>query len=371
MRVHPTPDLLAAVAAHGLTGSTRDLPTAPLAADDWEDLLEEVARERLQGHLGSAVATGAFATTDRQREQAADQHMDAMMHVLWLEHRLVQAAALLEGEGIDFRVLKGPAVARSAYPTAGLRVFADIDLLVPTEQFDATVEILLARASCRRRQAALRPDFDRRFGKAVTLIAPDGVEIDVHRTFVMGPFGLTVDLPSLFAVRTTFQLAGREIPMLSAEHRLLQSCYSAVLSDREPRLSTLRDIAQMVLSTPVDLPRVLDEADRSGASGIVALAIETTWDVLGISDVVGLSAWARTYEYTRTERRWVAEYRRDSYGALARSSLEAIHGLANRAAYLRAVLAPSPGFLEEQEHSRGTWLVRGIRRAVAPREGQP
>ncbi len=49
-------------------------------------------------------------------------------------------------------------------------------------------------AGGRRRFSEVRPGFDRRWGKGACVVAADGTELDVHRTFVAGPFGLTVDL---------------------------------------------------------------------------------------------------------------------------------------------------------------------------------
>ena len=38
-----------------------------------------------------------------------------------------------------------------------------------------------------RESAEPRPGFDRRFGKGVCLVRPDGVQVDLHRTLAAGP----------------------------------------------------------------------------------------------------------------------------------------------------------------------------------------
>ncbi|MBA3621797.1 MAG: hypothetical protein H0W51_05695 [Euzebyales bacterium] len=58
---------------------------------------------------------------------------------------------------------------------------------------------MLGNCGYRRSWPQLRPGFDRRFGKGAPLRRDEGWELDLHRTFVMGPFGLTVDLDGLFA----------------------------------------------------------------------------------------------------------------------------------------------------------------------------
>ncbi len=76
----------------------------------------------------------------------------------------------------------------------------DIDLLVESEAFDAATELL---TECRV-SGAISP----RSGRGTTAgsarasrsSAPANLELDLHRTFAMGPFGLTVDLDDLWAM---------------------------------------------------------------------------------------------------------------------------------------------------------------------------
>ena len=64
-----------------------------------------------------------------------------------------------------------------------------------------------------RDQPPARPGFDRRFGKSFTYLMPGGVEVDVHRTFVMGPFGLTIELDDLWrGGRPSRSLTGTSSP---------------------------------------------------------------------------------------------------------------------------------------------------------------
>ena len=110
-------------------------------------------------------------------------------------------------EGIDFVVLKGPALAHTRYRDPSLRLFADLDLLVRSGQVDRRLAPPSAEPA--RRPPPSCPScghgFDDRFGKEVmlrtpaTADAPDGFEIDLHRTLIAGALGLTIPLDELFA----------------------------------------------------------------------------------------------------------------------------------------------------------------------------
>ena len=62
---------LEAVAAYGLAGSRRAMPTQPLDRSAWHAFIAGVARERLAGLLGSAILDGALPVSDEQLEEAA------------------------------------------------------------------------------------------------------------------------------------------------------------------------------------------------------------------------------------------------------------------------------------------------------------
>ena len=106
-----------------------------------------------------------------------------------------------DSEKLDFRVLKGSAVAHIDFPDPGLRSFGDVDMLVRAGDFGRAVGVLETMGG-RRRVPELRPGFDRRFGKGAVIKLPSDLEIDLHRTFVAGALGMTIDLDSLFKRKT-------------------------------------------------------------------------------------------------------------------------------------------------------------------------
>ena len=310
-----------------------------------------------------------MTVTDEQAEEAFGAHRASMASALLLELTLIRLAEQLEAAGVEFRVLKGTAVAHLDYPEPSLRAFGDIDLLVRSSQFDRAIDTL-TRAGHQRKFPEPRPGFDRRFSKGSCVVTPEGHEIDVHRTFAMGPFGMTVDLGDLWARSSTFQLAGRSLSALGPEERFLHACFHAALGEAVPRLTTLRDIAQMRTSGDLDLDRVSALSAAWKADAVTARALSLTADVLQL-EPDDLLRWARERTPTRRERRALAVYADpgQTYAAKSFAAVRAIPRWRDRAAFVLTLAFPRRRYLEQrQEKALRRWrrglaqVARSLRR---------
>jgi hypothetical protein len=351
-----------AIAAYGLAGTTTELPRGPLTDDGWAVLVATARAQRMSGHLAHAIARGDLAVTEEQLEQAGDSHLREMSLALLLERTLLEVVDLFENLEIPYRVLKGSAVAHLDYADPSLRSFGDIDLLVPSSHFDAAVTGLSA-AGHRRRFPEPRPGFDRRFGKGTSFSDAEDTEIDLHRTFVMGPYGLSIHLDELWATSSTFVLAARTIHALRPEHRFLNACYHAVLGNTPPRLVPLRDIAELLLAGNVDVDEIRRLAVSWRAEAVLALAVRSAWDAFAIADATALSFWAYRYEPQRWERRALSVYQRPEAGYAARSlaAVRAIRGTSNKLAFVRALTFPKRDYLHGRHRSFTQRWRRGLR----------
>ena len=345
--------LVAAVAGYGLPGPPL-LPGAPLSDGVWAEVLGRACSQRLTGFLELAVREGALPTRPDQAAQAVAAHREAMSTVLVLERLLLDATGLLAGEGIAVRVLKGSAVAHLDYPALELRAFGDVDLLVRSEQFDGAVAAL-KRVGHHRRFPQPRPGFDRRFSKGTSFVTDEGTEIDLHRTFAMGPFGLTMKLDDLWARASTFRVGGVELGALGREERFLNTCFHASLGDNPPRLLTLRDLAQVLLGGRLDLHLVRALAASWQADAVLARAVHLTWQAFRLDVAASpLAAWATAYRPDHHDRRALAAYTDPEGGYPARSAaaLRAVPGLRDKAAYLRALAFPARHYLDPRHRGR-------------------
>lgn len=367
---YPLP--LLAVASYGLPGASRAFPQEPLCDESWPSVLRAAHTHRLTGLLRAAIDGGALPATKVQAQQAHAAHMSAMIWVLSLERGLIGVIDLLAASDIETRVLKGTAVAHLDYSQPALRPFIDLDVLVRSADIDRAVHVLV-EAGFVRHLPEPRPGFDRRFDKGTTLVSTAGFELDLHRTFVLGPWGLLVDLDGLWDDGQEVIIGGRSIRALSRYNRFLHACYHAALGDWPLRLVSLRDVAEMLRVLDRDLPFFHTLAARWGVEAIMAAAIADAWRLLGITTTTELSTWARNYIPSRRDEERLALYTHAdrTFTAQAISTLRAMPRLRDKAAYVRALILPEAQYTAGRHSSalaRFRFGIREARRGRGPRQ---
>jgi hypothetical protein len=358
------------IAASGLAGSMLEFPVAPLSDREFTALLAQVNMQRTTGLLWDAIISGRLPVTGSQVDQAEQAHLRALCSTLLLEQLLLDTVATLRGANVDVRVLKGSAVAHLDYPDPSLRTFGDIDLLVRSDQFDTAVGLLADQGNTRNYPQP-RPGFDRTFSKGTSFRTPGGLEIDLHRTFTMGPYGIRLDLERMWEGFDTFTLGGARLPALTPEGRLLHACYHAVLGEVRPRLTPLRDIAQIALRHHLDLPRLHDLVRASRGQAVVAKAVRIAWQAFAIADVLSISAWATAYRTDPREAADIAVYGSgSSYASKSVAALRSIPTTRGRASYLYALLVPTPSYVEPRHSGRLDRLRSGWRQTQSSRSNR-
>ena len=350
-----------AIAAFGLR-SRHTLDEAELSGDEAIALLHECERDRLLGLLAHAVRDGVLAFDEDARDRLEQLYRAWLGHDVRVERLLIRARARLWRASIPSRVLKGVALAHTAYADPALRVFGDVDLLVPGAQLLAAIDELEREFRTTRVQPELRPGFDQRFGKEVMLRC-DGLELDVHRVFVEGALGLTIDTADLFAPPYRFAFGGAELEALPMPQRLLHACYAAALGDWPPRLVSLRDVAQLVIREQPNLLDVLMMADRWQCEAVVARAVNTAWERLRLVDRPPLVEWAARYQPGPRQRLLLAAHE-GSGRAFTRhlASLVVLPGWGQRVAYARAIAFPQPEYLEARGMTTRSHASRAFHR---------
>lgn len=111
---------------------------------DWERFLELAQHQNAAAIVWpsiAALAPGRMRDTTAQRFQQVAQV--AEFRLRYLEERLAASLDVLAKVGIEAVLLKGAAVAYSAYPSFSARPMADIDLLVRSHDAEAAREHLL------------------------------------------------------------------------------------------------------------------------------------------------------------------------------------------------------------------------------------
>ena len=356
-----------AVAAWGVPGSLLELPREPLDESAFAQLLAAVKHQRLTGLLWHAVAEGDMVATAGQAERIEWQHVEALAGSLALERLLLETVDILEQRSVQVRVLKGTALAHLDYPDPSHRMFGDIDLLVPGSDFDRAVRTL-GELGHRRLHPEPRPGFDRRYSKGTSFRTSDGMEIDLHRTFTMGPLGIRLDLESVWERSEKFRLGDTMLQALPAEERFVHACYHAALGEVVPRLVPLRDVAQLALAPGLNLERVHALLASSGGHAVAAKSVSLAWQWLQVADVLAISAWAESHRAGHRELAELAVYGEgSSYALKAWASLRALPTLRDRAAYLYALAVPTKSYVGGRHEGRIDRLRVGARQVRKPR----
>jgi hypothetical protein len=348
--------ILALVAAEGLP---RKDPPPAVTLDDptFTALLDAAARERITGHLDRALEAGWLGAGEEQRDEALRRHEAVLSIDLILERLLVDTSTRLTRARIPHRALKGPVVARTAYPDPALRSFGDVDILVDGAHFDAAVAHL-ERDGGHARYREPRRHFTARFGKGVCVVTADGLEIDLHRVFVAGPFGLAIEPADLFADPDDIEIGDRRVPAPNATVRFLHACYHVALTS--PRLTATRDVAQIAILTDLDFDRALALAARWRGRAVVQRALQLTRTRLA-ADLDGpLYDWAARYRPDRFERAALRPYTSSSrsYATQMAAGVWALRGFRPRVEYAAALLLPDRTYLRERE---GSYVKRWAR----------
>jgi hypothetical protein len=353
-------EAIRAVATFGLDGLG---PTEPftVSGEDWYGFITEIRNDRLAGLAVAALDAAVLELREEWAEDLVARHRSDMTWVLGLEQKLFEVADAFERAGVEFVVLKGPALAHSIYPDPSWRPFSDLDLLVRTRDWRHACETLIARG-CVRRLPEPRPGFDERFGKAAVHRTPENQEIDLHRTLVLGPFGLWINPDELFEHTRSFHVAGRRFTRLGDTEMLLHTCIHAALGQRVPFGQQLRDIRQVMSASAADGDALLDRATRWHLGGVVRRAFALNSHATGAAWPTELASVLAPRPSAR-ESRLLTAYSSDRRrrGATALATLQAIPRLRAKLQYVFALTLPRRDFMAARandDQGAGTYLAR-------------
>ncbi len=110
---------------------------------------------------------------------------------------------------------------------------------------------------------------------------------NLHRTFVTGPFGLTIGLDELFTSGTEISIGTRPLLALSAEHQFLHACYNVALGDYPVRLCSVRDLLLCLQHLDVDLDQIVAIAARWNGTAVVQRAAAAAIETVGAQVAAG------------------------------------------------------------------------------------
>lgn len=317
---------------------------ALLGEREWAQLVGEFDAHRTTGYLSWAVAEGRVRASDEQREELFNRHGQLMHRALVVDAAAREVvSAPTSGPMILF---KGVAAAHLDHDDPSMRSYQDVDVLVPSHAIEATVRNL-ERGRATRDLPPRWPDWDRRFAKDITFVVASGVEIDLHRTLVPGPFGFALDLDDVASDLVTFELGGVAVQAFGPERRAIASALALTVGEPTPRLAAAVDMVGALQRHATDVDAVIRLSERWRVGALVAEGCNWTEERLGPGALpTDLQRWATTRSVAAWEQRWRRLYRSRG-GTNTATLLGAPLGMDRRrdqVDYLRGLLRPSPEY---------------------------
>ena len=191
-----------------------------------------------------------------------------------LEQELVALAASLSAAGVEFLVLKGPAMARQAYPAPEWRAYDDLDLWVETRDFAAALRALEKAGYRRTRPLGSRAAAcARRAGIEAALAHPErGRLVEVaHGRRALAPTRRAAR--EVLAAAAPLEIAGAPIRAPAPGHALLLACAHGA-HHRWDRLGWVADVAGLWRRlSPAEREDACRAARRWGAETALGLGL--------------------------------------------------------------------------------------------------
>jgi len=344
---------------HAATTAERIVSISFASPDEIVDLGDDptvvhtLHNERILGHAVHAVSQGAAIGSATVIDALDARHEEVMRQSMQIEVAGLEVAQALSSLGIEYRVLKGMALAHTAYPDPSLRSFRDVDVLVRSNQIDRAVAQLLAMGAVRL-QPELREGYDARFAKSVTFRL-DRVEIDLHRVLSPGPFGVWSAPSELFLLPRQYEVAGQTLDTLDPTDHLVHACYHVALGQVTPVLANLFDVAALATSesNDIDFDRFTETITRWRGAAVIKRAVRLVEARIEVELPEAMEAY-RYQPVSRRELDMIAPYLTEDpagrFAALAPSTLKALP-LADRAAFALAVGLPAGSDPKERARS--------------------
>ena len=313
---------------------------------------------RVQGLLAAALEHKVVIADAATTTAVLEAHLAALRTCLVAEETAVLAFDALHGAGVECRVLKGIAIAELDHDDPSHRVFGDADMLVARADYGGALDALFC-AGFIRDEPPVRAWWERRFGKAIVLRAPNGGELDLHLALTGGYFGAALDGEAVMRrPGEAIMLAGRVMSALDREDRLVQACLHSVLGGGSG-LRAQRDIAQLLIVREADWRLTIERADVADA--VLARAIRHAWTALELTVEHPALKWAISHRATEQQEKALASYDAavsSTWGPEGRGVLAAL-GSFDRLRFVAGLAFPSRASLRARDRTRWQHVRRG------------
>lgn len=296
----------------------------------------------MAGLAAAAADAGVLRIEPHQRAELHGKHRMLALRCLELERGLVAVAAELGAAGVDFVVLKGPALARCFYDDPSWRPFGDFDVLVRRSQWRRALSVV---AGCGYRRSVPEPrlGFDERFGKSATHRNDRSLQLDLHTRLAEGEFGMRMELDPLFDRSVPMSIGATEVRRLDDTMLFIHACLHASVGSTPVPPLAIRDVVQLTERARIDFDEVAALAARWRLEAVIDLAAARARSI-GFELGGDADRLARRLRPQPRDRRSLAAYAAGRRSAEA-STLRSVPGVVNKGLFLWTMLFPTREFL--------------------------
>jgi len=303
-------ELLVAIAGHGLHPSPLPINEQPLGPAVWQELLGGLRRELLLGLALNAADSGALTITTVQRKELSECLALAQDRRSKADRCLDEVIAALHRQGIETCLIHDAATAALDYDQPDLRLYDTLHLLVPPGRREEAVTTLMEQGIVDANDAKRRAKRQ----TSTAFASPEGIRVVLSTSLTPKNVGATVEADDLIPSRVTFTPRSVAITAPGREERLIAASVHARLNEHRKDLFAQRDLVQLVLREDLSVRRVERRASSWRLEAVVAEAVRAAWEVFRVPDIVPISAWSRSYQPYRRDRRRLAAYPLPSFG---------------------------------------------------------
>ena len=203
----------------------------PLDLTDGEvtDLLLAPPHEGLTCLLGGACDAGLVRCSAAARADVEHAWAERLTAVVELDRLLLAVVTALSSAGLAPVALKGAATATLDEIDPAWRSYGDVDVLVGGHELVRAADVLRPLGLVPIVEPVRRWWSDR-YAKSLTLVDPDGRQVDLHRRLLAGPLGERLDHDAIRLDGDTIDVGGTAVPAMSRRHRFAHACLHAAVS---------------------------------------------------------------------------------------------------------------------------------------------
>jgi len=264
----------------GLIGSISDGREPELQAEvesSWQraedDLLLAADVHGVAPALARYTREHDVATAEARRLLEAARTRQ-LMRQLSITAEIAPAGNALTESGIDWVVLKGPAVASTLWPSPEMREYHDLDLLIRPDRFSDAIDVL--QSAGYRLLDQNWPLISRQFRGELSFLSPRGVVLDVHWSAVNLAAlrsRLRWSMNGLLARRRTVAMGSVSAPTLDPVDTLLHLAYHAAHSGAH-RLLWLKDVQLATHAVHDQGSTILERAQSARLELILSVVLD-------------------------------------------------------------------------------------------------